>query len=197
MIDTHTVPGLESLILDLDRATDVEDVEELCRRVKDVLERHTRASSISLPPEIRRPEADSYARRLLHLDPDERYSVLAMIWGPAQGTPLHDHAGTWCVEGVYEGEIDVQQYDLVEESDERFRFRPEETVRAAPGDAGSLIPPFEYHTIQNPRDDRIAVTLHVYGGEMTECTVFRPEGDGWFRRERRELAYSAKGVASS
>ncbi len=26
-----------------------------------------------------------------------------MTWGPGQGTPLHDHAGIWCVEGVVEG----------------------------------------------------------------------------------------------
>jgi predicted metal-dependent enzyme (double-stranded beta helix superfamily) len=26
------------------------------------------------------------------------FSVIAMTWGPGQGTPIHDHAGMWCVE---------------------------------------------------------------------------------------------------
>jgi predicted metal-dependent enzyme (double-stranded beta helix superfamily) len=191
MIDTVTVPGLDALVADLDQATGPADRHDLCRRVKETLEQHTRDRSVTLPPELEAPCDDSYARRLLHLDPTGRYSLLAMIWGPEQGTPLHDHAGMWCVEGVYEGEIDVQQYDLREEDPPRFRFAAGDVVRAGLGDAGSLIPPFEYHTILNPHRERIAVTLHVYGGEMTECTVFRPDGDGWHRRERRELVYTA------
>ena len=191
MIDTTTIPGLDRLVADLDDATGEAEREALCERVKSVLERHTRDRTLDLPSEVKAPRDESYARRLLHLDPTGRYSLLAMIWGPDQGTPLHDHAGMWCVEGVYEGEIDVRRFDRVEENPPRFRFQPGDLVRATPGDAGSLIPPFEYHTIRNAHDDRIAVTLHVYGGEMTECTVFRPEEDGWYREERRELAYTA------
>ena len=40
-----------------------------------------------------------------------------MTWGPGQGTPLHDHAGMWCVEGVLEGRIEVARYDLLDERD--------------------------------------------------------------------------------
>lgn len=184
-----TVPGLDRLVADLDRFTAIDDREELSREVKQTLERHTEAQTIDLPPEIRAPSRDSYARRLLHLHPEGRYSLLAMVWGPGQGTPLHDHAGMWCVEGVYQGEIDVCQYDLEEREDGRYRFEAGEPVRAGLGDAGALIPPFEYHTIANPHEDRTAVTLHVYGGEMTECTVFEPTGDRWYRKETRELGY--------
>jgi hypothetical protein len=35
-----------------------------------------------------------------------------------------------------------------------------------------------------------AVTLHVYGGEMTYCHVFEPV-EGGFRRRFRELNYSS------
>ncbi|MDX1632157.1 MAG: cysteine dioxygenase family protein [Thermoanaerobaculia bacterium] len=183
------IPGLDRLVEDLDRATAFEDRRELSREVKETLERHTEEQTLILPPEIQTPAEDSYARRLLHLDPEGRYSLLAMVWGPDQGTPLHDHAGMWCVEGVYHGEIDVCQFELKERDNGRFRFEAGETVRAGLGDAGALIPPFEYHTIANPHSDRSAMTLHVYGGEMTECTVFEPVGDGWYRRETKELGY--------
>ena len=35
-----------------------------------------------------------------------------MTWGPGQGTPVHDHGGLWCVEGVVEGQIAVTRYDV-------------------------------------------------------------------------------------
>ena len=42
-----------------------------------------------------------YARRLIHRDP--RFTIVAMVWAPGQATPIHDHSGVWCVEGVYNG----------------------------------------------------------------------------------------------
>jgi predicted metal-dependent enzyme (double-stranded beta helix superfamily) len=112
-----------------------------------------------------------------------------MTWGPGQGTPLHDHAGMWCVEGVLQGEIDVTQYDLVEQRDGLYRFRREGSIQAHIGNAGALIPPFEYHTITNSSATGKAVTLHVYAGEMTHCTVFAPHGDSWYERQERALSY--------
>ena len=53
-----------------------------------------------------------------------------MTWGPGQGTPLHDHAGIWCVECVVEGEMEVRQYDLVEENAGSFRFVPQPSIEA-------------------------------------------------------------------
>jgi 3-mercaptopropionate dioxygenase len=95
----------------------------------------------------------------------------------------------WCVEGVLQGTIDVTQFDLVEQRDGLYRFRREGTLQAGPGDAGALIPPFEYHTIANDSGTAKAVTLHVYAGEMTHCTIFEPRDDGWYERKERELSY--------
>jgi len=35
----------------------------------------------------------------------------------------------------------------------------------------------------------VAVTVHVYGGEMVSCSAFFPEG-GRYRRELRGLQYT-------
>jgi predicted metal-dependent enzyme (double-stranded beta helix superfamily) len=137
-----------------------------------------------------RPAADKYARRLMHRDPSGRYSVVVMVWGPNQGTPLHDHAGVWCVECVYRGRIRVTSFDLEGDAAlEPLQFTPEAVVFAGKGEAGHLIPPFEYHMIENA-ETTPSVTLHVYGGELTWCNAFHPIESGGYRRERRTLSYT-------
>jgi hypothetical protein len=95
----------------------------------------------------------------------------------------------WCVECVVEGELDVTLYDLVERDEDRYRFERRRTVRAGVGQAGQLIPPFEYHTLRNPSTVSRSVTLHVYGGEMAACSVYQPSRDGWYTRGTRPLRY--------
>src|SRR5262245_54794772 len=53
-----------------------------------------------LPPEVKVTAGDHYARHLLYRDPGDRYEVIVMAWAPGQKTPVHDHSGIWCVEGV-------------------------------------------------------------------------------------------------
>ena len=114
-----------------------------------------------------------------------------MVWNRGQGTPLHDHAGTWCVECVYRGRIRVTSYSVRGGDPERgvVRFEKETVVMAGVGEAGALIPPFEYHVLENA-DETPSVTLHVYGGEMTYCHIFEP-AEGGYLRKYRELGYTA------
>jgi predicted metal-dependent enzyme (double-stranded beta helix superfamily) len=113
-----------------------------------------------------------------------------MVWDRGQGTALHDHGGTWCVECVYQGEIAVTSYSIRGGDAERgvVQFEPERTVVAGIGQAGALIPPFEYHILNNAGESP-AVTLHVYGGELTSCHIYEPV-EGGYRRRYRELAYT-------
>jgi predicted metal-dependent enzyme (double-stranded beta helix superfamily) len=188
---TVTIPGTETLIQALDRAVGGgDDVSSITSAVQRSLSRLILDGAVSLPEEVVRPVPGHYARRLIHRSAEHGYVVVAMVWGPGQATPLHDHAGTWCVEGVYQGQIAVTQFDLEASDGDRCRFRRLDTERTGVGSAGSLIPPFEYHSIANAQDDP-SVTLHVYGGEMTRCTAFEPLGEGWFERRERTLGYDA------
>ena len=63
------------------------------------------AGSIKLPASLCEPCESGYARRLIHFSESPLYSALAMVWGPGQGTSVHDHCGMWCVEGVIDGLI--------------------------------------------------------------------------------------------
>lgn len=183
-------PGSERLIESVREAVASEDPEAITDGVKRGLCQLISSPEFELPDCVLQTCGDHYARRLVYRHPDNRFSIVAMTWGPEQGTPLHDHSGLWCVEGVCCGAIRVEQYALRERDGERYRFEREEIMRAAQGSAGCLIPPHEYHRIVNDRRDQVAVTLHIYGGDMTACNVFVPEGEGeWYAREQKPLAF--------
>lgn len=179
---------LTDLFDELDGAVQLGDPEAITHTVKHHLEEAVRARAIVLPDRFRRVRVEGYARRLLHRNDDLGYTAVVMTWGPGQGTPLHDHAGIWCVECVVEGRMDVTQYDLVDQAGSTYRFERKDLVHASVGSAGCLIPPFEYHILANA-DAHPSMTLHVYGGEMTTCHVFEPAGDGRYVRQERALCY--------
>jgi len=182
---------VDELIRRLDEATAAPDDAARCRSVKQVLIDIVASGEQFLDPPFLVPTPDRYARRLLHRAPGNRYTVIAMVWGVGQGTPLHDHAGTWCVECVYRGKIRVTSFSVRGGDPEKdiVQFERETVVMAGVGEAGALIPPFEYHMIENPAPTP-AVTIHVYGGEMTYCHTFTPVDGGW-RRGYRKLTYSS------
>ncbi|HTM57278.1 MAG TPA: cysteine dioxygenase family protein [Candidatus Udaeobacter sp.] len=182
---------VDELIRRLDQA--MKDVDDgiRCRNVKQVLMDVVQSGEEFLDAHYLLPTPDCYARRLIHHDPQNRYSVLAMVWDRGQGTPLHDHAGTWCVECVYRGRIRVTSYSVHGGDPERdlVQFEREKVVMAGVGEAGALIPPFEYHVLENATETP-AVTIHVYGGDMSYCHIFEPV-DGGYLRKFKELRYTA------
>ena len=180
--------GLADLISRLDAAVRLGDPEAITVRIKHELEGAIHAHAVALPEAFRRTRPEGYARRLLHRNDALGYTAVVMTWAPGQQTPLHDHAGIWCVEGVVEGRMDVTQYDLVEESAGGYQFEVKGCVHAAVGSAGCLIPPFEYHVLANAIDEP-SITLHVYGGEMKTCHVFEPVANGRHVRKERALSY--------
>ncbi len=181
--------GIGELIALVDAAVDKRDVTATVEAIKADLCRLLRSGRIDLPPGLTRQVDGHYARRLLHRDKARGYSIVVMTWAPGQGTPIHDHSGMWCVEGVWGGSIDVQQYERVEAQDGSIRFEPRNSYQAGVGSAGCLIPPYEYHSISNPDEQTTAVSLHIYSGEMASCSVFERQSDGTYRRHEHPLPY--------
>jgi predicted metal-dependent enzyme (double-stranded beta helix superfamily) len=183
------VPGLNELVARLDAAVDEHTPQAITARVKADLEYLLGRSALSLPDRFRVTRSDCYARRLLYQDPQQRYSAVVMTWGPGQGTPVHDHGGLWCVEGVVEGEMSVTQYDVQPDAD-GFRVTPTgKPLTAGMGTAGRLIPPTDYHVLANAQPDATSVTLHVYGGNLDGCRIFVPREDGRYQQSIRALSY--------
>lgn len=189
-----SIPGKQELVRRLNSAISTDDEETRCQNVKSVLSHLVERGIRFARSEHLEPDQTHYARHLVHLDPEGRYSVLAMVWAPGQGTPLHDHAGNWCVECVYRGRIRVTSYELQNDSkrEEPLYFEEKNQVTSGLADAGVLIPPFEYHEINNPFDEP-AVTIHVYRGEMDSCNAFYPlDEERGYRKETKSLTYTSR-----
>ncbi len=59
-------------------------------------------------------------------------------------------------------------------------------VRAGVASTGSLIAPDEYH-VPKKTAQAMAVSLHIYSGEMERCNVYEPQGNDWHERTERAL----------
>ncbi len=182
------VPQLSSLVERIQRAVEIKDAHLVTLMVKEALEDLILSKSINLPEVFQHSLSNCYARRLLYEDKKTGFVIVAMTWGPGQKTGLHDHAGVWCVEGVIQGEIRVDQYEQMETVKERIRFAHKGHVIAGVGKSGALIPPFEHHILANLLD-KTSITIHVYEKNITSCTVFSPLQGDWYQAESRKLEY--------
>jgi 3-mercaptopropionate dioxygenase len=184
---TTEFPGSRELVEAIDQAVAHDTTFAITDSVRNSLCKLMRGGTVKLPACVFETAEGRYARRELYRSEQHGYCIVAMTWGPGQGTPIHDHCGMWCVEGVWSGALEVVQYERLADEEGRCQFQPVGSIQAGPGSAGSLIPPHEYHTIRNPSEDRIAVSLHVYSGNMVRCAIFQPlpENHGYERCERQ------------
>lgn len=190
---------VKALAARLDEAVLLGDPARVTARIQEELEVVLGIGRLELDPRFRRPHPDRYARRLLHRSDRLDYTVVVMAWGPGQETPLHDHGGSWCVEGVVEGRIRVTRYELLGRGlrggdRQLWSFLRCGDLEAGVGEAGALIPPLEHHVLANADPERVAVTLHVYQGEMTRCTTFEPvnRASSVRLREGQEALYRSR-----
>ena len=173
----------------LDAAVAHGDAETITQNVRRALCDLIAAGGIQLPERFHACSSDHYSRRLLHRDAERNYSAVVMTWGAGQRTPLHDHAGLWCVDGVVSGTVRVQRFELMGERDGLFQFAVRDAVVAGTGQAGALIPPFEHHIIENYDAHATSITLHVYGGDMELCSIFERDHADWYRRQEKRLCF--------
>lgn len=180
--------GKEKFVAALDAAVSG-SADDVVASVRDALASLCADPDVLLPPEILVPLDTHYARRLLHASEAHGYAVIAMTWGPGQGTAIHDHGGAWCVEGVWHGHLTITDYLPVQTDGDRWRFVASASIQAPPGSTGGLLPPDEYHTVRNASRDEVAVSIHVYERPMVRCNVFDPEhaGSAWTLRREMQL----------
>jgi 3-mercaptopropionate dioxygenase len=157
-------------------------------RLCEELERAMSRGSIALPERFCEIDTEHYARRLVYEDRASGVMVLAMVWAPGQGTPLHDHAGLWGIEAVLCGEIESVPYHMFAQQNGEYYFNAQPAERLAAGSTGYLLPPFEHHVTRNVSEE-VAITLNIYGGPMPACHIFLPTGFGAYTRQRRALSF--------
>lgn len=121
-----------------------------------------------------RPSHDHYTRHVLYGDPDGRYTIVAIVWGARQRSPIHAHH-TWCGVGVYRGKINEALYM------ENAEGGPPVLLNIAVRGSGTLsfdMPNDGIHRIANTEPDP-AVSIHVYGVDRARITTGVNRVLGW------------------
>ncbi len=115
-----------------------------------------------LPDAYAQPDPARYQQYLLHCDSRERFSVVSFVWGPGQATPVHDHT-VWGLIGVLRGA----------ELSQRFERRAGAFAATGPvhrlerGEVEAVSPTVgDVHQVTNAFDDRVSISIHVYGANI-------------------------------
>jgi predicted metal-dependent enzyme (double-stranded beta helix superfamily) len=103
----------------------------------------------------------------------ENLTVLAVVWQPDRGAPVHNHNG-WAMEGVISGVEFNHNFERVDDGQEPWRAKLEEVepaeVRA--GEIMSLkLPPNDIHSVEIREGKTRAI--HVYGNDLLKQWRYR------------------------
>jgi predicted metal-dependent enzyme (double-stranded beta helix superfamily) len=116
-----------------------------------------------LSAEQSEPDPNQYRQHMLYLDPQDRFSIVALVWMPGQQTPIHDHIA-WCVFGVHQGTEYEVNYRLCHGPEGEYLV-PVGGSTNVQGSVAALIPPGDIHHVFN-RGCGPAISLHVYGANI-------------------------------
>ena len=120
-----------------------------------------------LPDEYAQPDPERYCQYLLHADSLARFSVVSFVWGPGQRTPVHNHT-VWGLIGVLRGAEVSQPYERT--ADGAFR-EAGPAHRLERGDIEAVSPSIgDIHRVENAFDDRVSISIHVYGANIGAVT---------------------------
>ena len=104
-------------------------------------------------------QVEYYARHILYGDPDGRFTVLALVWGPGQFSPPHAHHA-WCAYAVRSGTLTETLYtfDGTAEAARPLRVAERAAGYACFAQAGLD----QIHRLGNAGAEP-AMSIHVYG----------------------------------
>lgn len=107
-------------------------------------------------------------RYLCYRDADYGFVVMLLVWGPGDMTAIHDH-GVWGVEAVLKNTLKVIDYCASEENPQPL----ESKIITAGAVMHNLPPARDVHKVEHYAGEG-AVSLHIYGREMTNNRQFIP-----------------------
>lgn len=174
LVETST-PALTTM------AADIRDVvgrrfsqAETGEGVAKVLRSYINRSDL-LKPENRKGDPDGYRQYILHIEEDGSFSIVSLVWLPAQVTAVHDHV-SWCVVGVHQGEETEERFAVVASNGESH-LKINGTGIAPQGAIVWLSPPGDIHRVSNSSEGK-TISIHVYGADISVLgTSIRREYD--------------------
>ena len=103
----------------------------------------------------------------------DNLAILAVVWEPNSGTPIHNHNG-WALEGIIEGVEINRNYRRLDDGSEPWRTSLEEVdpSEVRTGETTSLLlPPNDIHAVEIREGKTLA--LHVYGVDLPKQWRYR------------------------
>lgn len=166
------------------------DEEIVCgieKLLEELLEKKT-----WLPLDKQKANLTQYARHLLYEDPLKRFEVLALVWKDGQSTPLHDHDGTWGVEGVFSGRIMVQNFIQTKQLGNSLVYLTHTgNLYLGEGETDKVIPPADCHILEISKNESV-ITIHVYGKRLEKFKVYIPtEEKNVYMCETKYISYNS------
>ncbi|TXR73418.1 cysteine dioxygenase [Bacillus sp. AR8-1] len=145
-----------------------------------------------LPLDKQKANLTQYARHLLYEDPLKRFEVLALVWKDGQSTPLHDHDGTWGVEGVFSGRIMVQNFIQTKQLGNSLVYLTHTgNLYLGEGETDKVIPPADCHILEISKNEGV-ITIHVYGKRLEKFKVYIPtEEKNVYMCETKYISYNS------
>ncbi|EOO27747.1 cysteine dioxygenase [Bacillus cereus BAG1X2-3] len=145
-----------------------------------------------LPLDKQKANLTQYARHLLYEDPLKRFEVLALVWKNGQSTPLHDHDGTWGVEGVFSGRIMVQNFIQTKQLGNSLVYLTHTgNLYLGEGETDKVIPPADCHILEISKNESV-ITIHVYGKRLEKFKVYIPtEEKNVYMCETKYISYNS------
>lgn len=141
-----------------------EDSLEIAQRTEGHLARLIRHPEF-LEERHRRAGRDKYQQHVVHVHPSGKYSIVSLVWGPGQATPIHDHR-CWCVVGVLQGRENETRYALYE-GDGSAVLAKVKASQYEPGEVCALVPPDEnIHKVANCGES-LSISMHIYGADIS------------------------------
>jgi predicted metal-dependent enzyme (double-stranded beta helix superfamily) len=157
-------PGLAELVARLQQCTlELADSQTTASGVADVLVELKPGADL-LTTEERAGSPDGYTRHTLHTE--AAFSVSAVVWRPGQVTEIHDHL-VWCSFLILQGIETETLYDI-----DGDRLIEVGERRRPAGSVSGVAPPDDIHRVCNTGDE-VAITLHVYGADLSQGTSVR------------------------
>lgn len=157
-------PGLAALIERIRLCTkDESDPHRAAEQVAEVLAA-LRPTAELLTAAEREGSADEYTRHTLHTE--SAFSISAVVWRPGQITEIHDHL-VWCSFLVLQGAETENIFDI--DGDRLIRIGQKQRPT---GSVSGVAPPEDIHQVHNTGDE-VAITLHVYGADLSRGTSVR------------------------
>jgi predicted metal-dependent enzyme (double-stranded beta helix superfamily) len=116
-----------------------------------------------LPASHAQSHPQFYQQHALHVDAEQRFSISSFVWGPGQGTPIHNHTIAGWV-GVLRGAELCQRYS----ADGLHKLGPEMRLNAGELDAVSATNDAigDVHTVRNALSDADSISIHIYRGNI-------------------------------